>query len=90
LTTRTGFYWDGHPIEVRRRLDLTSWQKVVAAITDLAVIVGGLGQGILAIYDFASKHLFAPPTSPGEPATSPQPAPAPQNLAPGTKFQQRP
>jgi hypothetical protein len=75
-------YWDGHPIEIRRRLDLNAWEKTVTAITALAVIVGGFGQGIPAFCEFASRHWFATPTPhAAQPASAPQ-----QNLMPGTKF----
>jgi len=51
-------YWDGKPIELRQRLALTWWQKIVALLTALAIIVGGLGglaQGIDAGHNFGCK-----------------------------------
>lgn len=51
-------YWDGAPIVVRRRLDLTFWQKVWAVIAALAIVLGGIGsaaQGINAGFDFGCK-----------------------------------
>jgi hypothetical protein len=87
-------YWDGRPIEMRRPLVLTFGQKLMAAITALAVIVGGFGQGIPAISDFGCKQQLwgCSPRAEHEvpvPAVAPQLAPAPQSLTPGTKLQQR-
>jgi hypothetical protein len=51
-------YWDGRRVETRSRLDLTFWQKVIAGVTGLAVIAGGLGglsQGIDAGHNFGCK-----------------------------------
>jgi hypothetical protein len=51
-------YWDGHPIEVRRRLDLTFWQKAGAVIVGSAVVITALGtvaQGIDAGHNFGCK-----------------------------------
>jgi hypothetical protein len=36
-------YWDGAPVQTQQRLTLTLWQNIVAAITALAIILGGLG-----------------------------------------------
>ena len=85
-------YWDGKPIEMRRPLVLTLWQKIWAAIVGVAIVVGGLGQGIPAAFDFGCRQHWwscSPRVEHAEPAGSPQFAPAPQILTPGTKFQQR-
>jgi hypothetical protein len=51
-------YWNGHPVEIRRRLDLTFWQKVGAWVTGLAIVIGAIGSvglGVNAGFDFACK-----------------------------------
>jgi hypothetical protein len=93
-------YWDGQPIEIRRRLVLTRWQKLWAAIVSVAIVIGGVGgaaQGLTASFDFGCKKGWwsCPPpaehppqaVAPSQPAPSAaSPQPAPQNLLPGTKF----
>ena len=93
-------YWDGQPIEMRRRLELTFWQMFLAWVTAAAIVVGAIGIVVLALnagFDLGCKlHRWScsPPVDhelPSQPAPSegaPQPAP-PQNFVPGTKFQQR-
>ena len=54
-------YWDGKPVEVKRRLDLTFWQKVLGGITALAIVLGGIGgfvQGISAAHDLGCKRIW--------------------------------
>jgi hypothetical protein len=51
-------YWDGHPVEIRRRLDLTGGQTLFAWATLVAVVIGALGtvtQGVDAGFDFGCK-----------------------------------
>jgi hypothetical protein len=51
-------YWDGRPIQVRQRLGLTFWQKIWAAITALAIVIGAIGsawQGANAGFDLGCK-----------------------------------
>jgi hypothetical protein len=92
-------YWDGRPIEVRRRLELTSWQIFLAWVTAAALAVGAMGIVVLALnagYDLGCKlHRWScslpvedVPPEPGPSAISPQRA-SPQNLVPGAKFQQQ-
>jgi len=87
-------YWDGRPIEMRRRLELTFWQTFLAWVIAAATVVGAIGVVVLALnagYDLGCKlHRWScsPPPQPGPSAISPEPA-APQNFVPGTKFQQR-
>jgi hypothetical protein len=90
-------YWDGKPVEVRRRFDLTFWQKLGAVI----IVIGALGAtvGLDAGFDLSCKLRWwscslraegeVPEISPQStpPATSPQSTP--QKLLPGTKFQQQ-
>jgi len=44
-------YWDGQKIEIRRRLDLTRPQKIVALIVTAAAILGGLGGFLSGLAD---------------------------------------
>ncbi|MEW6452176.1 MAG: hypothetical protein AB1490_16080 [Pseudomonadota bacterium] len=39
-------YWDGKPVEVRRRVSLSTGQILAATIIGLFVIVGGIGAAI--------------------------------------------
>lgn len=51
-------YWDGRPVEVKQRLALTFWQKVMSAIVAVAAVVGGFGgaaQGIAVGHDWLCK-----------------------------------
>ena len=89
-------YWDGRPIEVRRRLELTFWQIFLAWVTAAALVVGAMGIVVLALnagYDLGCKlHRWScslpAEEAPPQPGSSAQPAP-PQNFVPGAKFQQR-
>lgn len=52
-------YWDGTPVEIRRRLDLTMRQRLLAGATAAAVIVGGLNglvQAVSAGTEYGCKH----------------------------------
>ena len=51
-------FWDGRRIEVRRRLDLTRFQKTLAAAVTVAAILGGLG-GFVTGFNNASVFLCA-------------------------------
>jgi hypothetical protein len=92
-------YWDGRPIEMRRRLELTFWQTLLAWVIAAATVVGAIGVVVLALnagYDLGcklhkwscSRSIAEVPPQPGPSAISPQPA-SPQNLVPGARFQQQ-
>jgi hypothetical protein len=52
-------YWDGKPVQLRQRLELSWWQTFVAGVTAIAVILGGVGgfvQGFAAGHDLACKR----------------------------------
>ena len=51
-------FWDGRRIEVRRRLDLTRFQKTAAVLVAAAAILGGLG-GFVTGFNNASVFLCA-------------------------------
>lgn len=36
-------YWDGKPVQLRRRLVLSRWQKIGALIVGTAAVIGALG-----------------------------------------------
>jgi hypothetical protein len=48
-------YWDGKPVEIRRRLKLSRIQIAGAFVVGLAAIVGGLGTGLNEGFDFGCK-----------------------------------
>lgn len=52
-------YWDGKPVEVRRRLDLTLRQKLIGGAVTAALIasgVNGLVQAVSAGTEYGCKH----------------------------------
>jgi hypothetical protein len=53
-------HWDGKPVEiVGSRLDLTTWQMVLAIIVAAFTVVGGIGaaaQGWAAYHDWACRN----------------------------------
>jgi hypothetical protein len=51
-------YWDGKPVEVRRRLSLSPEQVMAAAIVAVILIIGAIGaaaQGSLALRDWGCR-----------------------------------
>ena len=48
-------YWDGKPVEIKRRLKLSWLQFFAAAIVGLATVVGGIGTGLSEGFDFGCK-----------------------------------
>jgi hypothetical protein len=72
-------YWHGKPVEIRRPLDLTWWQKVGAVIVATATVVAAIGaaaQGWAAYNDWACKvdwkSVVCPPL-PTQAAPPPRP-----------------
>jgi hypothetical protein len=58
LDNKGNLYWDGQPVETRRRLDLTRAQAVWAVLIGLSAIAGGIGgavQGATTYHDWACK-----------------------------------
>ena len=52
-------YWDGYPVEVRRRLDLSWRQKLIAGAVTAAMLAGGLNgvvQAVSAGTEYGCKH----------------------------------
>ena len=45
-------YWDGRPIQVARRFDLSLWQKIGAVLTVLAAVVAATASGASAVADW--------------------------------------
>jgi hypothetical protein len=45
-------YWDGNPIQVARRFDLSLWQKIGAALTVLSALAAAGGSVASAIADW--------------------------------------
>jgi hypothetical protein len=87
-------YWDGQPIEIRRRLELTFWQMFLAWVAAAAVVVVAIGIVVLAInagYDLGCKLHRWSCSPPLEHEVPPQLAPSEgaPHFVPGTKFQQR-
>lgn len=51
-------YWDGKPVEVRRRLDLSGWEKAFAIVVGFFTILGGVGavaQGWAAAHQWSCQ-----------------------------------
>jgi hypothetical protein len=51
-------YWDGKPVEIRRRLKLSRLQIAGAFVVGLVAIIGGLGTGLNEGYDFGCKRVW--------------------------------
>lgn len=51
-------YWDGKPIEVRKSLALTVWQRIGAVIAVLAASIGAVAAAVSAWADIAPKCGF--------------------------------
>ncbi len=59
LDRKGQLYWDGKPLEVRRRFGLTWRQKLVAGAVTAAAIAGGLNgivQAVSAGTEFGCRH----------------------------------
>ena len=68
-------YWDGKPVEVRRRISMSRAQVVGASIVAAFVVIGAIGaaiQGAVAARDW-------PAGSAGRPAPARCPADQPRN-----------
>jgi len=70
-------YWHGKPVEIRRPLDLTWWQKLGAAVVAIATVIAALGavaQGFAAYNEWACKvgwrSVACPPPAPAQPPAS--------------------
>ena len=51
-------YYDGKPVEIRRRLDLSGWEKTFALLVGLFTILGGIGaiaQGWAAAHQWSCQ-----------------------------------
>ncbi len=71
-------FWDGHRVEVRRRLILTGFQTFIAFVVSVCAILGALG-GFASGLNNASAFLCARsiailgcPTSPSAPLPAPK------------------
>lgn len=49
-------FWDGRPIKVSKKLELTSLQRIYALALGVAAIVGGLGSGINDGFEFGCRQ----------------------------------
>src|SRR6516162_5011019 len=74
INSQQELFWDGHRVEVRRRLMLTGFQKLIAFVVSVCAILGALG-GFATGFNNASVFLCARnitilscPTSPTAPA----------------------
>jgi hypothetical protein len=70
VDTKGELYWHGKPVEIRRPLDLTWRQKLVAGIVATATVIAAIGaaaQGWAAYNDWACKvgwkSVACPPPS---------------------------
>ncbi len=48
LDERHRLYWDGRPVEVRRTLTLTLWQRLAAITTVLAAVITAISAAAVA------------------------------------------
>jgi hypothetical protein len=51
-------YWDGKPVQLRRRLVLSRWQKIGTLVVGTAAVIGALGsfaQGWSAYHEWACR-----------------------------------
>jgi hypothetical protein len=51
-------YWDGKPVEVRRRIQMSRTQAVVASVVSVFIVIGAIGaavQGSLALRDWSCR-----------------------------------
>lgn len=48
LDERHRLYWDGRPVEVRRTLTLTLWQRLAAITTVLAAVITAISAAAMA------------------------------------------
>jgi hypothetical protein len=69
-------YWDGKPVEVRRRIQMSRAQAVFASIVSVFIVIGAIGaaiQGSLALRDWGCRlgwttsHCSLPDTAPRRP-----------------------
>lgn len=58
INARQELFWDGRPVEIRRRLTFTGFQKFVAFVVTICAILGGLG-GFVMGFNNASVFLCA-------------------------------
>jgi hypothetical protein len=49
-------YWDGKPIQVARRFDLSVWQKIGAVLTVTAALAAAGGTVASAMADWRTPH----------------------------------
>ena len=72
-------YWDGKPVEVRRRLAMSRGQVIGTSLIALFIVVGGLGSAIQAtavVHDWACRNGWASNcAAPLAPTTAPRPLP---------------
>jgi hypothetical protein len=70
-------HWDGKPVEVGRRIDLSWWQNIIAWVVTISIAAGAIGalaQGWVAYHDWACKNnrpsfVTCTPTAPAKPST---------------------
>jgi hypothetical protein len=63
IDRNNGLYWDGRPVEVRRPLVLSAWQKAWAAVVGVLVALGALGSlvsGLTAGLDSGCTRQWLP------------------------------
>lgn len=81
-------YWRGKPVEIRRPLDLSFWQKLAAVLVTVFTVVGGLGaavQGWTAYNDWACKATWRAVCAPAAGAIVPKPQLPPDLVGGGPK-----
>ena len=70
-------YWHGKPVEIRRPLDLTWWQKAGAVIVATATVIAAIGaaaQGWAAYNEWACKVSWRSVACPSPTQAAPSPS----------------
>ena len=58
INSSSELFWDGRRVEIRRRLDFTGFQKLIAGVVTIVAVLGGLG-GFVTGLNNASIFLCA-------------------------------
>jgi hypothetical protein len=55
LDEQTRLHWDGKPLVIEQRLTFSRWQKLLGALSVLALTLGATAQGVDAGHNFGCK-----------------------------------
>ena len=60
IDTNHNLYWDGKRLEIRRSLDLSTFQRIVTGAVAIATVLAALGsvtQGAVAVFDYQCRAM---------------------------------